>query len=140
MHRRQLLIALACLQFAPLVARAEEGAAPQNYVDVQAAALPIVADGRLRNYVFVAVRLWVRPGSDVTALRAREPYFRDTLVRAAGRQSFAAQNDWTRIDEGLLSRVMAGEANRIAGNGVVQRVQVMSQRPQRRTGVNPSQR
>lgn len=141
MRRRQLLLAFAALSLAPAASRAEEGGAGgQNYVDVQAAALPIVAEGRLRNYVFVGVRLWVRAGSDTTALRAREPYFRDALVRAAGRQSFAVADDWTRIDESLLSRVMMGEAGRIAGAGVVQRVQVMSQTPQRRTGINPPRR
>lgn len=108
-----------------------------SFVDLHQAALPVVAGGRLRNYVFVAVRLQLRPNADAEAVRAREPYFRDALVRAAGRRSFAVADDWTRLDEALIARVMLAEAARIAGPGVVRRVEIMQQTPQRRTGVNP---
>lgn len=139
MRRRDLLLALVAASALAGAARAEGSApAPSNgFVDLQPAALPVVAQGRLRNYVFAGVRLWLRPGADADGLRAREPYFRDALVRAAARQSFAVADDWTRLDEALIARVMMTESARIAGAGVVRRVEVTSQTPQRRTGVNP---
>lgn len=142
LHRRLLLAVIAVLLAAPAAAAASS--APSSgggaFVDLHQAALPVVAEGRLRNYVFVAIRLQLRPGADTEAVRAREPYFRDALVRAAGRQSLAVADDWTRMDEALIARVMMAEAARIAGPGVVRRVEVTSQAPQRRTGVNPPRR
>lgn len=142
MRRRDLVLAFAVLALAAPAAASEAASSSSgtNFVDLHQAALPVVAGGRLRNYVFVAVRLQLRPGANTDAVRAQEPYFRDALVRAAGRQSFAVADDWTRLDEALLSRVMMAEAARIAGPGVVRRVEITAQAPQRRTGVNPPRR
>lgn len=138
MLRPTLLAACLLLVAVPAAAEAPPAeAANQSYVDVSPVGLPIVVEGRLVNYVFVSLRLWARPGTDVTELRAREPRFRDALVRASHRSPFVVPTDYTRIDEVALTRVMAVEAARIAGSPVFQRVQITSQTPQRRSGVNP---
>ncbi len=126
-------VAAACLSLlaAPVLA-AETAASNSSYVDITPMALPIVQGGRVVNYVFVSVRLWARSGTDVTGLRAQEPYFRDAVLRSAYRTSYAARNDLTRVDEAVFSRAVAAEATRIAGRPVFQRVEITSQQPMRR--------
>ncbi|HYF23129.1 MAG TPA: hypothetical protein VD929_07005 [Caulobacteraceae bacterium] len=108
-----------------------------QYVDLSPVALPVIVDGRLKNYVFVTVRLKLTAKADVQKLRAKEPYFRDALVRAGHRTPFVLAADWTRLDEVRLKTALAREAAAIAGAGLVQGVEVVSQQAQRQTGVNP---
>ena len=114
------------------------GAAPEkpvvNAVDLNKVGLPIVWRGRLVNYVFVALRLRLPPGRDGQALRAREPYFRDALVRAGHRTPFVDPSDLSRVDERAVDAAMLREARRIAGPGAVVAVEMLSQQPRRRLG------
>jgi hypothetical protein len=131
MLRRALVLA----PLFALAAQARAEAAPTpvgQYVDLQPVALPIVADGRLVNYVFVYVRLNLAPGADVTRLRDKEPYFRDALVRAAHQTPFTLAGDYNRIDRPRLIAAMMRAAGAIAGPGAVRSVVVTSEAPQRR--------
>ena len=97
--------------------------------------LPIIAGGRLRNYVFVSLRLHLGGSATPETMRAKEAYLRDALVRAGHRTPFVVADDWTRIDPVALSASLIRSAATIAGRGSVTRVEIVSQAPRRRTGV-----
>ena len=135
------LTPVACLTAAVALALGvapATGAAPDrpmvNAMDLNKVGLPIVWRGRLVNYVFVALRLRLPPGRDGQALRAREPYFRDALVRAGHRTPFVDPSDLSRVDERAVDAAMLREARRIAGPGAVVAVEMLSQQPRRRLG------
>ncbi len=132
------LLAAAVLALAAGPAMAGEGGKPMvgQYVDLAPVALPIVEGGKLRNYVFVSLRLNLAPSADPTKLREKGPYFRDALVRAGHRRPFTVAGDLTRIDEAALKATMMRECAAIVGPGVVISVQFSSPpTPQRRTGL-----
>jgi hypothetical protein len=138
MIRRRVLFALPLL---PLLAggparAAEEGAkkdgakkAPDQFLDLQPVGMPVVVDGALVNYVFVNVRLNLAPNADPLRWRAKEPFFRDALVRAGHAAPFIVPGDNDRIDAARLCAVMMREAAAIAGPGVVRSVVVTKQAP-----------
>ena len=135
--RRRLILAFAILAFAAPALAAEkkeegdEDKANGLYVDIAQVGLPIVTGGRLVNYVFASVRLVLAPGSNVQALRAKEPYFRDALVRVGHRTPFTLAKDFTKLDEAALRRALQPEAMRIAGGRGIAAVQVLRQTPQK---------
>ncbi len=137
MPRRMVLALLAAaLAATPPAHAADEKKKPGKdelqAVDLAAVGLPVVAQGRLVNYVFAYVRLTTAPGADVAKARAKEPYFRDALIRAAHRRPFGDARDPNRIDEAALKAALLPEAQRIAGPGVLTGVVVVSQQPQHR--------
>lgn len=103
-----------------------------QYVDLLPVALPIVADGRLVNYVFVYVRINLTPRAIPNQLRLKEPHFRDALVRAGHRTPFTLASDYSKIDAAKLSAAMMREGAAIAGPGQIKSVVVTSQQPRRR--------
>jgi hypothetical protein len=134
--RRRLILALAALALAgPALASEEKKEPVHRYVDLATVGLPIVWQGRLVNYVFASVRVNLTPAADPIALTAKEPVFRDALIRAAHRTPFTVASDFTRIDEAALRRAMTAEAGRIAGAKAIAGVQVLKQTPKRRAGL-----
>lgn len=134
---RCVLPAAALLLFAQAAhpARAGENPGPAQvgqYVDLQPTPLPVVAGGQLVNYVFTYVRLNLTAGADTAALRQKEPFFRDALVRMAHRTPFTNPADYNRIDEARVASALMREATAIVGPGAVRSVVVTSQTPQRR--------
>ena len=111
---------------------AEKPKAVGQYVDLLPIALPVVVDGRLVNYVFVHIRMNLTEGADLIRLRAKEPYFRDALVRDTNQTSVMIPNDWQKVDETKLSQLLMRDAIALAGPGAVASVVVTSQLPQRR--------
>jgi hypothetical protein len=133
---QRLLIALAVLTIAsPAAAAEEKSQAAGQYIDVSPVALPIVVKGRLLNYIFVSVRLNLGPTVDSVALRTKEPYFRDALVRAAYRTPFTDPKSYVRIDASALKAAMMQEAARIVGPRRVTSVEITNSTPQRVVGV-----
>jgi len=128
-----LLVTLAALSpstaFAAPTAAAEESGG--QYVDISAVALPVVHERRLVNYVFVEVRLNLARNANAAALREKEPYFRDALVKAGHRRPFVKADDFVTLDEGAIRSAMMTEGARIAGAGAITGVQVVNQAPQR---------
>ena len=120
-------------------ALASEKAAPANpngqYVDLAPVALPIVVEGQLINYVFVSTRLQLTASADAAKLRAKEPFFRDALVRAAHTTPFTNPSDYTVVDVARLQAVLLREATVIAGGKGIKAAVVMSQTPKRRMGL-----
>src|SRR5580704_6387173 len=105
-------IVAGMLVFCAVPASAAEGGKPPvgQYVDLQPVAIPVVDGGRLRNYVFVSVRLNLSARVDPTATQTKAPYFRDALVRSSHRTPFSVPGDWTRIDETALKASLFRQA------------------------------
>ena len=114
---------------------AKPKASDGQYVDLAPVALPIVVGGQLINYVFVSARLQLTASADAAKLRAKEPFFRDALVRAAHKTPFTNPNDYTVVDVPRLQAVLMREATAIAGGKGVKAAVVMSQTPKRRQGL-----
>lgn len=139
---RRALIALAPLA---LIAAPARASAPKKettaktdgqYVDLSPVALPIVVRGLLVNYVFVSIRIQLSALANTAKLRAKEPYFRDALVRAGHRSPFfTLATDYTKIDEAKLKAVLLREAIAIGGAKEVKGVAVLSQSPKKRAGL-----
>ncbi len=132
------LVLLAALALAGPVGAAEQAAPSQRSVALAPVALPVILDGRLVNYVFLDARLQLRPGADVDRVRAREPYFRDLLVRTAHSRPFSRPGDPLHLDEGAIRAVLLQAAPRLVGPGQVVGVEIVRQTPQRRTGLQRS--
>jgi hypothetical protein len=138
LRRALILAAAAALSAAPV--SASEKAAPkgpdlEKYVDLSPVALPIVADGRLVNYVFAYVRIHLNNGANTVKLREKEPFFRDALVRAGHRTPFTSSRDYLTLDERKLKAALMPEAVAIAGPGAVRSIEITSQAPKKRAGV-----
>lgn len=113
---------------------ADAPAAPAT-VQLGAVALPIVVQGRLVNYVFTTIKLHLAAGADGSAVRAKEPYFRDALVRAGHRNPFTLPADYTHVDVVRVRAQVMSDAVAIVGRGVVHDAEIVKQVPQRRTGL-----
>ncbi|WP_312594645.1 hypothetical protein [Brevundimonas sp.] len=138
MDRRTLIAAgtVALTGGLPRVASASSDApaAPAS-LSIAGLGLPVIDGGRLRNYVFVALRLELGAGKTMEQIKPKEAFFRDALVRAAHRTPFTVPGDWTRLDERALSAALVSASAAISGRGSIRRVEVVSQTPRRRTGM-----
>ncbi|HYE44349.1 MAG TPA: hypothetical protein VEA44_01110 [Caulobacter sp.] len=135
---RRHLIALAPALMAATAAQAAKPAVQEatgQYVDLSPVALPVVVGGKLVNYVFVSVRLNLSPSADAAKLRAKEPYFRDALVRAGHRTPFTNPRTYLELDTAKLRASLLREAGAIAGAKNFTSVTVSSQTPKQRTGL-----
>ena len=138
MLRRQLF-ALGTLAIAASAAgsAAASDEAPNGNpsLNIAGVGLPIIVDGRIRNYIFVTIRLTLGSGQTPEVMRAKEPYFRDALVKAAHVTPFVVPNDWTVIDTAAVSAMLMRAAASISGPGSIVRAEVALQTPRRRTGM-----
>jgi len=139
MDRRTLItagpVAMATVAAAPAVASSSKAPETAPALGLPGLGLPVIADGRLRNYVFVSLRLHIGGGKSLEEMRLKEAFFRDALVGAAHRTPFTVAGDWTRLDEGRMSAALVAAANSISGRGSVTRVEVLNQSPRRRGGM-----
>jgi len=140
MRRRDLIAASVALPSlaAATIADASDTPASGASLAIAGVGLPIIAGGRIRNYVFVSLRLHLGGSATPESMRPKEAYLRDALVRAGHRTPFVVADDWTRIDGAALSASLMRAAVPIAGRGAVTRVEVVSQAPRRRTGLRGS--
>lgn len=107
-------------------------------LNIAGVGLPIISGGRIRNYVFVTIRLSLADGHTPEQMRAKEPYYRDALVRAAHRTPFVLADDWTRVDDHAISTWLMRNSAAISGAGSITAAEVALQTPRRRTGVRPA--
>ncbi|HYC75331.1 hypothetical protein [Brevundimonas sp.] len=137
MRRRDLIAATIALPVAAAApgAKADDRPTPGASLGIAGVGLPIISGGRIRNYVFVSLRLHLGGSATPESMRPKEAWLRDALVRAGHRTPFVVENDWTRVDTAALSASLMRSAVPIAGRGAVTRVEVISQAPRRRTGV-----
>lgn len=104
-------------------------------MNLTALGLPVISGGRVRNYVFLRIRLHLGAGHAPESVRPKEPFFRDALVRAAHRTPFTLADDWTQLNGPAITAFLMRLAPTLAGPGVVTSVEMVSQVPRRRTGV-----
>jgi hypothetical protein len=136
-----LCLALAAALAGGAATAASHGAAPApaagsgQYVDISPVGLPVVYERRVVNYVFVTVRVNLTGNANAMALREKEPYFRDALIKAAHRRPFTRLDDFTSLDENAIRAVMTAEATRIAGPRQIANVQVTGQTSQKHAGL-----
>ncbi|MBB4797754.1 hypothetical protein HNP32_001478 [Brevundimonas bullata] len=139
MKRRALIQAGALLTVSAVAsgARASEKAEPAAapFLNLPGMGLPVITDGRVRNYVFIVLKLHLGPAYAVEAVRAKEAHLRDALVRAGHRTPFVLPNTWVALDTAALSASLIRSASTLIGRGAVTRVEVVSQTPRRRTGM-----
>ena len=138
MQRRALIQAGAILTASAVAGavQASETAAPAAAVlNLPGMGLPVITDGRVRNYVFIVLKLHLGPAHTVEAVRAKEAHLRDALVRAGHRTPFVLPDTWVALDTTALSASLIRSASTLVGRGAVTRVEVVSQSPRRRTGM-----
>lgn len=137
MRRRDLIAASAAVPVLAVsgTAAADTPAPSGQSLSMPGVGLPVIVGGRLRNYVFVSLRLHLGGSATPESMRTKEAFLRDALVRAGHRTPFVVPDDLTRIDPAALSASLMRSAATIAGRGSVTRVEVVSQAPRRRTGV-----
>jgi hypothetical protein len=135
MLRRDLIAATAAFSAIATVASAEDAPPEGQSLSMPGVGLPIISGGRLRNYIFVSLRLHLGGSATPQTMRTKEAFLRDALVRAGHRTPFVVADDWTRIDAAAVSASLMRSAATIAGRGSVTRVEIVSQAPRRRTGV-----
>lgn len=138
MQRRALIQAGAVLTASAIAGgvQASEKAAPAAaFVNLTGVGLPVISEGRVRNYVFIVLKLHLGAGHTVEAVRAKEGYLRDALVRAGHRTPFVLPDTWVALDTAALSASVIRSASTLIGRGAVARVEIVSQTPQRRTGM-----
>lgn len=135
--RRVLLIAsLALLAATPALANAPKkgkGGEGEEKVDpvikLQSLALPIIADGRLINYVFVQLSITLKAGVPTTVFEGKEPMLRDALVREAHAKPFTRPDSYVAVDEARLKASILRETAGLIGPGKVAMVTVVKQTP-----------
>ena len=137
MKRPSLTAVLALSLAIPGVASAGKPPAKPggSYVDLQTIGLPAVVRGRLGNYIFAQLRLYVAPGVDASKIQQGEPVLRDALVHVAARTPFNPPDDGVRLDDARLKAEVMHDAQAQFGPGRVVSVKVQMETPQRRTGV-----
>lgn len=99
-------------------------------IQLTAVALPVIVDNRLLNYVFVKVKLDLAAGADGAAVRAKEPYFRASLMRAGHHSPFTLATDYTKLDAVKIRAEVLRDAAVILGPGVVHDAEIVSQAPE----------
>jgi hypothetical protein len=136
MLRRTVLASLPLALFAATAHAEGETHEAGQFVDLAPVALPIVAAGRVVNYVFVYVRIHLTLTANLAEWRDHEPYFRDALVRLSHRNPFTVPGDYTKIDETRLKAEFFQAVSAITGPGQVASIEIMpGGGPMRRTGL-----
>lgn len=142
MRRRDLIAAgpAVALGMTASIALASESEAPKEGVSVnlKGVGLPVITDGRIRNYVFVTVKVTLGAHATIEAVRAKNPHFRDALVRASHRVPFTVPGNWTRLNENAINAAVMAIAGVVCEPGAVVKSEVLMQTPRRQTGLQPS--
>lgn len=136
MLARSLTIIALLLGAAPStsLAAAPEASAPPEaaWVTMTGVGLPIIADGRVRNHVFVEMKLHLKPGFAPEQARTKDASMRDALIREGHRRSFGEARNWNRLDEPALAAAVMQIATTQLGRGNVLRVEIVRQTPRMR--------
>lgn len=138
--RRAFLTASLALLATPALARSakkekkggKEGEgeeAPDPVITLQSMALPIIAGGKLINYVFVQMSITLKPGVLTAIFEGKEPQLRDAIVREAHAKPFVRPDSYVALDEARLKASVLREASGLIGPGKVAMVTVIKQTP-----------
>ncbi len=123
---RVSLMALILMLAAGPAPAEEKPTKPQSF-QLETVALPVIVDGKLLNYVFVSIRLDLTPGADATAVRDKEQFLRDDLVRVGHRTPFTRLDDYTRLDENKVKTELMRFANTVVPPGAIKSIVITKQ-------------
>ena len=139
MNRRALILAVvgAALSGPAFASPSAEAPAEPPSFNLTGVGLPIIVGGRVRNYVFAELKLHLGEGQTLDAVRAKEPYLRDALVRAGHRTPFVLADDWNKLNVAALSASLIRSADALIAKGAITRVEIVSQAARRRVTVRP---
>ena len=135
LSRRFLLgLVVAATLGGPALANAEkkkegEGQALDPTYKLGSMTIPIIANGRIVNYVFVALTLKLASGAEVESFKAQEPALRDAIMRAAYRTPFVKKDTWQEVDGPRLQAFVLGQCAVLFGKGKVAAVEISKQVP-----------
>lgn len=121
---------LSLLATAPAFANgggAKDAADPS--VKLASVGIPVFQGRNVVNYLFLSIKINLTAKADQQKLRDMEPYFRNALIRAAHKTSFAMADRNDRLDEPRFKAVMKAEFTKVAGAGTIESVEVVSQSP-----------
>lgn len=107
----------------------EEGQALDPTYKLGSMTIPIIANGRIVNYVFVAMTLKLKEGADAAALKDQEPMLRDAIVRAAYKTPFTRADSWKEVDGPRLTGFVLSQCAVLMGKGKVASVEIVKQIP-----------
>lgn len=110
----------------------EAAEAGDPYVRLAPVAIPVFENQSVVNYIFLTVKLNLTPKADVSKLREKEPYFRNQLMQAAYKTSFALPDKRDTLDEVRFKKMMMTELSQVSGPGMLQSIEIVSQTPKRR--------
>lgn len=91
--------------------------------------IPIIANGRIVNYVFVAMTLKLTSGTDASSFKDKEPALRDAIVRAAYKTPFTRADTWKEVDGPRLTTFVLSQCAALLGKGKVASVEIVKQIP-----------
>ena len=123
--------ALSLLAAAPAVAGAPPKDAADPSVKLASVGIPVFEGRNVVNYLFLSVKVKLTPKADQARLRDMEPYFRNALIRAAHKTSFAVAGRNDKLDEPRYQAAMKAEFTKIGGPGTIESVEIVSQSPKR---------
>lgn len=134
LSRRLLLAAVVALAAGPALASAPkkkegEGQALDPTYKLGSMTIPIIANGRIVNYVFVAMTLKLASGTEVESFKDKEPALRDAIVRAAYKTPFTRPDTWKEVDGHRLTSFVLGQCAALFGKGKVASVEIVKQIP-----------
>lgn len=129
--RHLLLVAFSGITLiaAPAMASEKAKEEPDPAVKLASVGIPVFHGRTVTNYLFLSIRINLTGKADVTKLRDKEPYFRDALVKAASKTSFAQANRDDLLDEPRFKSIMMVEFAKVAGPGMIQSIEIVSQSP-----------
>ena len=123
------LIFLGTMHASPVLASgAPEKAAVEPNIKISAVALPIFVDRRVTNYIFVSIKIHLTPKANIDAMRAKEPYFRDALMKSAYKTSYGQKDSDDKLDEKLFKTQINTLFTGIAGPGMIQSIEIVEQK------------
>ena len=133
--RRFLLAAALTLTAGPALASAKkekkeggEQALDPTY-KLGSMTIPIIYNGRIVNYVFVAMTLKLAQGTEVESFKDKEPELRDAIVRAAYKTPFTRTDTWKEVDGPRLTGFVQTQCAALFGKGKVASVEIVKQIP-----------
>ena len=106
-----------------------EGQALDPLYKLGSMTIPIIANGRIVNYVFVAMNLKLTSGTEVESFKDQEPALRDAIVRAAYKTPFTRADTWKEVDGPRLTGFVMNQCAILFGKGKVASVEIVKQIP-----------